>query len=400
MRILPSAGSVRHERDLPHLRSASNAALSARSQSGVMTDIPDEAPLGSSASVTTQGSRQEWDELVADLGGQPFQSWAWGDLKAHFGWRPYRLASHDGRVAAQLLIRPYRGLAVAYVPRGPLFGADSALDDDLVATIVRIARSHRAAFVRFEPDVLETDRGADLEHASLQRLGFKTSDRTLQPRSTIRLDLSPSEEQLMASFSKGHRADIRRAERDGVEIRIGAPDRDADVLHQMLVATNARKSFGFHSAAYYRQLLLDFGAHARIQVAELDGEPIGASLVLAFGRHGTYLAAGSNAAGLEHRAAHLLQWHAIRWAKERGAATWDLWGIADARGRYELAAAAKSMSDDDLARLEADAKRDPLDGVYRFKKGWGGEVVRTLPAFDRVFFAPAYWYWQRRRGEA
>ena len=44
--------------------------------------------------------------------------------------------------------------------------------------------------------------------------------------------------------------------------------------------------------------------------------------------------------------------------------------------------------------------QDPLDGVYRFKKGWGGQVVRTVPAFDRVFIRPAYWFWQWRRGEA
>jgi len=365
-----------------------------------MTATADKSKIDSSRTVTSRASRLEWDELVADLDGQPFQSWAWGELKSHFGWRPYRIIGTDGRAAAQVLIRPYRGLAVAYVPRGPVFSGDARIDEKLVNDAIRLARSKRAAFLRFEPDVLESDQAAGTVRSSLQRMGFKTSDRTLQPHSTIVLNLSPSEDQLMASFSKGHRADIRRAERDGVVIRVGSPEPDADVLHEMLVATNARKSFGFHSAGYYRQLLRDFGDAARIQIAELNGNPIGASLLLAFGRHGTYLAAGSNAAGLEHRAAHLLQWHAIRWAKERGALTWDLWGIADARGRYELAAAENSMNDADLAKLETAAKRDPLDGVYRFKKGWGGEGVRTLPAFDRVFVTPAYWYWQWRRGEA
>jgi len=365
-----------------------------------MTATADKSKIDSSRSVTSQASRQQWDELVADLGGQPFQSWAWGELKSHFGWHPYRITGGDGRAAAQVLIRPYRGLAVAYVPRGPVFSGDASVDERLVNDAIQLAHSKRAAFLRLEPDVLESDGAANALRDSMRRLGFKTSDRTLQPHSTIRLDLSPSEDELMASFSKGHRADIRRAERDGVVVRVGAPEADSEVLHQMLIATNARKSFGFHSAAYYRRLLNAFGDAARIQVAEIDGKPIGASLILAFGRHGTYLAAGSNAAGLEHRAAHLLQWHAIRWAKERGALTWDLWGIADARGRYELAAAAKSMDDADLAKLEAAAKRDPLDGVYRFKKGWGGQVVRTVPAFDRVFIAPAYWYWQWRRGEA
>jgi len=364
-----------------------------------MTADKHETNSDSATAIVTHTSRAEWDALVSEIGGQPFQSWGWGELKTRFGWHATRLASADGRAAAQVLIRPYRGLAVAYVPRGPVLWGDAAADRALVDAIVKVSRSSRAAFLRLETDVLETDTAADSTRALLKTTGFKTSDRTLQPRSTIRLDLTPTEEQLMASFSKGHRADIRRSERDGVVIRVGDPEVDADVLHQMLVATNERKSFGFHSAAYYRRLLHALGAAGRLQIAELNGQPIGASLVLAFGRHGTYLAAGSNAAGLEHRAAHLLQWHAIRWAKERGAATWDLWGIADARGRYELASDATSLAADELARLEAVAKADPLDGVYRFKKGWGGQVVRTLPAFDRVFVPPAYWYWQWRRGE-
>lgn len=350
--------------------------------------------------VVSHTQRQTWEELVTNHGGQPFQSWAWGELKSAFGWQPFRLASADGNACAQILIRPYRGLAVAYVPRGPVLSGDAAVDRAFVDAIVRLAKSHRAAFLRFELDVLEDDPATDSLRTRLRNAGFKTSERTLQPRSSIRLDLTPTEDQLMAAFSKGHRADIRRAERDGVQIRVGTPQADVDILHQMLVATNQRKSFGFHSAGYYRRLLTDFGDDARLQIAELKGEAIGSSLIMAFGRHGIYLAAGSNAAGLEHRAAHLLQWHAIRWAKERGALTWDLWGIADARGRFELAAASKSLSEADLAKVEAEAKRDPLDGVYRFKKGWGGSVVRTLPAFDRVFIAPAYWYWQWRRGEA
>jgi len=248
-----------------------------------MTALSDESRIDppkvdSPDAVKTYSDRKGWDELVAGNGGQPFQSWAWGELKSHFGWEPHRLAA--GNAAAQVLIRPYRGLAVTYVPRGPVFSGTAAADHALVNAIVRLARSRRAAFVRFEPDVLEGDAAADSLPASLRHAGFRPSDRTLQPRSSIRLDLTPTEDQLMAAFSKGHRADIRRAERDRVEIRVGAPEADADVLHQMLVATNQRKSFGFHSASYYRRLLHAFGDAARLQVAEIDGVPIGASLIL------------------------------------------------------------------------------------------------------------------------
>jgi lipid II:glycine glycyltransferase (peptidoglycan interpeptide bridge formation enzyme) len=276
----------------------------------------------------------------------------------------------------------------------------SGVEPALVDEMIRISRSRRAAFLRLEPNVLESDPEASQLTADLQAMGFRPSDRTLQPRSSIRLSLVPSEDDLFAGFSKGHRADIRRAERDGVTVRAGSIDREPEILQQMLAATRERKEFGFHSAAYWRRLMRSFGDAARLQVAELEGEPIAASLILASGGHGIYLAAGSTRKGLDHRAAHLLQWHAIRWARERGARTWDLWGIADARGRHEIAARSGAATAEQLAALDAEARKDPLDGVYRFKKGWGGEVVRTVPAFDRIFIKPAYWFWQWRRGEA
>ncbi len=342
-----------------------------------------------------------WDRLVMHVGAQPFQAWAWGELKARFGWQPYRLSSADGSSLAQVLIRPYRGLSVAYVPRGPVTIDGGPPDPSLVRSIIRLVRSRRGAFVRFEPDLVEGDPGtAELDQA-LKSAGFRMADRTLQPRSSIRLDIRPAEADLMAAFSKGHRADIRRAERDGVTIRVGTTEAEVDLLHGMLLATQQRKTFTIHSAAYYRVLWSVFGDDARLFIAEHDGEVVGSSLDLSVGRHGTYLVAGSTKAGLEHRAAHLLQWHAIRWARERGAEIWDMWGLADARGRYELALTnGADAGSSEMTQLEADARRDPLDGVYRFKKGWGGHVIRTLPAYDRVFIPPAYWLWQRRRGEA
>ncbi|MDL2335110.1 MAG: peptidoglycan bridge formation glycyltransferase FemA/FemB family protein [Chloroflexota bacterium] len=342
--------------------------------------------------------RTDWDDLAARLGGQPFQAWAWGQLKARFGWQPYRLSAVDGATAAQLLIRQFRGLSVAYVARGPIAAADGGVDAGLLEEIVRVARSRRAAFVRLEPALtLDDPRAATLD-AQLRAAGFKTAEKTIQPRSTVVLDLAPALPELLAGLSKGHRADLKRSEREGVTVRSSTDVAETATLHQMLGASSSRKSFGFHSAAYYRVLLDAYGDAAQLLIAEREGAPIGASLVLAWNGHGVYLAAGSNAAGLEYRAAHALQWQAISWARERGAKTWDQFGIADARGRVELAAAAGSdRASAEMERLEAAARRDPLDGVYRFKKGWGGRVVRFMPAYERVFIGPVHWLWQRRR---
>jgi lipid II:glycine glycyltransferase (peptidoglycan interpeptide bridge formation enzyme) len=56
---------------------------------------------------------------------------------------------------------------------------------------------------------------------------------------------------------------------------------------------------------------------------------------------------------------YLLQWEAMRWAKEQGCTRYDLWGAPD----------------------EID-KDDPMYGVYRFKDGFGARLVRTSGAWD------------------
>jgi lipid II:glycine glycyltransferase (peptidoglycan interpeptide bridge formation enzyme) len=350
---------------------------------------------------TDNHERADWDDLVGRLGGQPFQAWAWGELKSRFGWQAHRLMAGDSASAAQLLIRPFRGLSVAYVPRGPVTAADGSVDTQLLEEIVRVARSRRAAFVRLEPPLAENDPRAATLDARLRATGYRTSEKTIQPRSTVVLDLTPPLTDLRAGLSKGHRADLTRAEREGVVVRPSRDLSETRTLHEMLTAVSTRKAFGYHSAAYYRVLLEAYGEAARLFIAERDGVPIGAALVLAWAGHGVYLAAGSNAAGLEHRAAHALQWQAITWAKDRGATTWDHFGIADARGKVEIAAASGAdRASPEMERLEAAARRDPLDGVYRFKKGWGGRVVRFMPAYERVFIRPVHWLWQRRRGDA
>ncbi len=336
-----------------------------------------------------------WDALAAGLGAQHLQAWAWGELKQHFGWQPVRLAATDRRAAAQVLYRPFAGLSAAYVPRGPIFDGEH-LDGAFLDQLVRRARKHRAAFLRLEPAIAVTDPRAGTFDAQLRAAGFRPTTRTLQLRSSVALEIDRPLDDLFRDFSKGHRADVKRGERNGVTIREGTRPEDFELLEHMLLATQERKRFTYHGADYYRTLWQAFGDAARLLVAQHDGHDVAAALVVGWRQFGSYLVAGSTGEALELRAVHVLQWQAIQWARERGVRTWDLGGMADARGAYELALAAGDRSEAQLEQMRRAAEADPLDGVYRFKKGWGGHVVRTLPAYDRVFIKPAYWFWLRR----
>ena len=80
---------------------------------------------------------------------------------------------------------------------------------------------------------------------------------------------------------------------------------------------------------------------------------------------------------------YLTQWAAICWAKNQGCIRYDLWGIPDA----------------DLATLEAEfqQRRDGLWGVYRFKRGFGGQVVQSIGAYDYVYNPLLYQLYNLRR---
>ncbi|HEY1011280.1 MAG TPA: peptidoglycan bridge formation glycyltransferase FemA/FemB family protein [Herpetosiphonaceae bacterium] len=346
----------------------------------------------------------EWaDELAGRPDAHLLQSSQWGEFKGRFGWRPQRLALRGpgGFVAgAQILWRSQWGLKIAYVPRGPLWAEDERANELLLAALERIARRQRAVFLRLEPNQLD-DGGFDRRHSALLLAGYEPAA-PLQPAASIHLDLAPAPEALLAGFSKGHRADIRRAERNGVTVRAGETDEDLGTFYSIMEATSARAQFAIHSRDYYAQAWELFGGRkpgdhasaARLLLAELAGETVAAFLVFGFGSEAQYMYSGATDAGLKSGANHALQWAALRWARERGCARYDFWGVPAAFADLEAAA-----DDAERARLEEAAQASGMAGVYRFKKGFGGAVVRYAPAYDLVFFRPAYWLWQRRRGE-
>lgn len=326
------------------------------------------------------------------------QATDWGVLKLRFGWERRRVAivGAAGVLAgAQVLFRRRLGVSVAYVPRGPLFAGDVVVDGLLLQSLDRIARRARAVFLRLEPNVLEGGAGADVLHSFLLLHGFQPCD-PIQPRSTVHLCVMPPLEQLLAAMSKGHRADIRRATREGVVVRVGGGLADVDAFYAIMQATSLRAGFAIHSRAYYAmawELFARAGGAARLFLAERDGRTLAAFLVFAWGGVGLYLYSGSTDEGLRCGANHALQWEALQWARAQGCHTYDFWGVPDALGQ------AVGVSDVRVReQLEAQAQADALYGVFRFKKGFGGQVVRYLPGYDRVYVPPLYALWRRRVG--
>ncbi|WP_097652889.1 lipid II:glycine glycyltransferase FemX [Candidatus Chloroploca asiatica] len=337
-----------------------------------------------------------WDAFVKQHPqGSLLQQHNWGQLKASFGWRMQRLAvvGTDGalKAGALVLFRSRYGLSIGYTPRGPLWSGDSAIDHLLLKGLERVARRARAVFLRLEPNLTEHDPAAAQWHTWFLRQGLQPVP-TIQPRSSLHVALTCSEEALRAACSKGHRADIRRAQRNGVEVRLGG-EADLSAFFALMQATGARAQFSVHSADYYSTAWRLFQPDALLLVAAVDGEPVAAQMVFADPTTGYYLYSGGNSVGMKSGANHLLTWHALNWARERGCAWYDLWGIPDAFGQM-----INAPDETSRVALEEAAQDDPLIGVYRFKKGFGGSIARYLPAYDRVLLPPLYRLVRQRIG--
>ncbi|MDZ4717136.1 MAG: peptidoglycan bridge formation glycyltransferase FemA/FemB family protein [Roseiflexaceae bacterium] len=338
--------------------------------------------------------REAWDAFVqAHPHGHPLQSAAWAALKGAFGWFPQLLAvvgPHGICAGAMLLTRSRFGLSAIYTPRGPLFSGDPHVDQILLDGIVRIAQAARAVFLRIEPNIREDAPESGVLHSFLLLHSFQPTN-PIQPRSSVHLDLTTEPDRLLAGMSKGHRADVRRSAREGVTIRHGQDSETLAEFYTILEGTSQRNQFGIHTHSYYQAVCREFGDAAQIWIAERAGVAEATALTVGWGREALYLYSGSTEAGLRSGAQHAIQWAVIQWARQRGCARYDFWGVPD-----EFGQAAQEPDAIERARLEEQAKTDPLYGVYRFKKGFGGQTVRYLPAYDRVLIPLLYTIWRRR----
>lgn len=316
-----------------------------------------------------------WDAFVrAHPRGHFLQLWHWGDLKAAFGWDVARVAvtNPQGELTAiaQVLFRPFplRLGRMAYLPMGPL-----ATDQDAERAIWReidtLVNRWRAAFMRWEPgitgDINPTQRG------------FTLSTETIQPPRTILLDIGGDDDTIMARMNQGTRRKIRTSDKKGVRCFEATRD-DLPRFNALMQTTGARNEFGVHSGDYYTQMYDDFvpNGDAALILAEHEGDTLAAVFVFAVAGTAWYLAGASSNEKRNLMASYGVQWAGIQWAKARGCHTYDLWGIPDA----------------DESVLEADfkARSDGLWGVYGFKRGWGGDIVRAMGAWDKIYNRAGY----------
>ena len=342
-----------------------------------------------------KGNASAWNGLV---GGLPdphlLQTWEWSQVKAKYGWEPLSFVwtdrSHmsDIIAAAMILKRhiPIRGIGarlnILYIPKGPLMDwSDESLRVRVLDDLQSFAKRQGAIFLKIDPDVVlgtgipgsdnsTDDNGGQAVMSALKRRGWLFSSDQIQFRNTVMIDLSLPEDEMLARMKQKTRYNIRLAGRKGVTVRTGGSD-DLPMLYKMYAETSVRDGFVVRDEDYYQTVWGTFIQpsipRAEPLIAEVDGEAVAAIFVFCFAGRAYYLYGMSREAHREKMPNYLLQWEAMRRAKGAGCKVYDLWGAPDVFD-----------------------EKDSMWGVFRFKEGLGGQVVRTLGAWD--YTRKPFWY--------
>lgn len=326
---------------------------------------------------------ENWNKIVSRLpGASLLQTAQWADVKARMGWEafPKLWKRADGSVEAAALIlkRPLTlgplrsGMSFLYVPRGPLMDWNNdALRDRVFADLAAFGREQKALFVKIDPDVptLFGEPGTEDERenpagqkllAAYEKGGWVHSPQQIQFANSVWINTEPSEADLLANMKQRTRYKVRLAEKKGVTVRRGTPE-NFEAIAALYAETSARDGFLIRDRDYYLDVWQRFYDADMLTplIADVEGQMVAAVMIFVTGNTARYVYGMSGPDHREKMPNYLLQWEAIRLAKEKGCSVYDLWGAPD------------EFTEDDR-----------MWGVYQFKRGLGGEVVITPGAWD------------------
>jgi len=335
----------------------------------------------------------EWENFTSQFpDSHLLQTGNWGELKSTFGWDVVRIASKNPAssllydTGAQVLFRKiFLDFTFAYIPKGPLGIGDVTNDvrtwDLLWPEVDKVCKKHNAVFLKVEPDCWGVPAGIQggQTHGFLPPKGFHTSSQSIQPTRTLEIDIRGDDAHVLARMKQKTRYNIRLAQRKGV---VAFQSSDLDTFFRLMHTTSKRDRFSVHSLAYYHRVyeLFHPKGECELLMAEFEGEPLASIMVFGRGKRAWYFYGASSNIYRESMPTYLLQWEAIRWARERGSTHYDLWGVPD----YDL----------ETLESEFSRRNDGLWGVYRFKRGFGGVLKSAISPWDRVYMKIPYMFYR------
>jgi peptidoglycan pentaglycine glycine transferase (the first glycine) len=316
--------------------------------------------------------KTEWDKMIsasAVRSGRFLQSWQWGEFQKALGRKIFRFAD-DGLAALVVELPLPFGKKYWLCPKGPVMNVECRMSNvEFIDELKNVAKKAGAVFLRIEPEIATSPSAPrDDENTGVIASEAKQSH-DINPRATSIVDLSKTEDELLAAMHPKTRYNIRVAEKHKVAINRYADAASVfDELMKLFAETSRRDKFNLHPLEYYRKQMEAFdekrtftpgvkSPHLVVFTAGVEQKMLAAAIVMFDGEDVTYLHGASSNQMRNVMAPYALHWAVIKRAKERGYKHYDFWGVSD------------------------DAKSS-WAGITRFKRGFGGADVSTSGTWD------------------
>lgn len=305
-------------------------------------------------------NKDQWDDFLLKYpDAHILQTSNWGLLKSKYGWNPIFVQNNDS--GAQVLFKKLPlGFTIGYIPKGPV----GYKWQSLLHEVLDLSQKMKAVVLYVEPDSWENNF-----HINMLLPGFLPSQFNIQPRKTSAISLKGTQEEWLARMKQKTRYNIRLAEKSGIFVERSS---DIGAFNQLITITGERNEFGVHHPDYYMSAYKIFIEKDQccLLIAKYGQTPLAGLMVFRYGKRAWYFYGASNDIERQRMPTYLLQWEAMQWAASMGCDEYDLWGIPD--------------EDEEYLEKNFTNRSDGLWGVYRFKRGFGGEIRRTAGVFEWV----------------
>lgn len=275
--------------------------------------------------------RNEWEKFLAvnALDGGFLQSWGWGDFQKSLGRQVFRLAvlDEEGEFAGAALlvkIEIHFEYTYLYSARGPVVSSkNSKAASALLEEINNLAKSEKSFLVRIDPAWTIGNEKTLIDS------GYRKSEKEAQAKCILLIDITKSQDELLAEMKQKTRYNINLARKKGVTIRVSDEISDIESFWQLVKQTSERDGISSHPKEYYKKMfeLLSVDGEVKLYLAEYDNKIVAANLMVFFGRVCVYLHGSSADMYRGVMAPYLLQWQAILDAKAQGLSIYDFGGL-------------------------------------------------------------------------
>lgn len=289
-------------------------------------------------------------DYLDKIATHPLQTSAWAEFRRK--WGNEVLETKYGIITVHPL--PFTFYRIGIFEKGP------TPTKDMLTDLKDIGRKNNIIFIKLEPNSVNS--------SSVHQLISKycVPGRRLFTPTTFQIDLTPSEESLMKSFTSKTRYNIRLAERKGVKVKEDNSDKAFERYLELTRETVNRQGFYAHSEKYHRLMwqILQKAKIAHLFTATYEGEIITTWILFVWKRFLYYPYGASTQEHKNVMANNLMLWEAIKFGKKLRLTTFDLWGREEGRG------------------------------FTKFKEGYSPKVVEFLGTWDLVINKPVYWIYR------